>query len=130
MTKLYNKTNLKTRRQDLRNNMPGPEVILWSKLQRRQLGVKFRRQYSVGSYILDFYCVTLRLAIELDGESHYVADGPARDVQRDAFLNSSGITVLRFSNQDVRKNLNGVLSLIYYTAQKLTNGKTPLDPPL
>jgi very-short-patch-repair endonuclease len=130
MTQFYNKPKLKERRQDLRNNMTVPEVILWSKIQRKQLGFKFRRQFSIGNFVLDFYCVPLKLAIELDGESHYVGKAPKKDAARDAFLKSIGVTSIRVTNHDIRKNLNGVLELIYYSASQLAKPRTPLDPPL
>lgn len=65
---IFNVPNLKPKRQALRNNPTPTEKLLWSKLKNSQLGFKFRRQYSVGGYILDFYCPTKKLAIELDGE--------------------------------------------------------------
>jgi very-short-patch-repair endonuclease len=90
--------------------MPDAEVILWSKLRRKQMGGhKFRRQYGVGKYSIDFYCPELRLAIEVDGESHF-ADGAAeKDKERENFIIQFGIRFLRFSNTEVRENLDGVL---------------------
>jgi len=71
MTEIYNKKSLETIRKKLRNNMVSTEIILWSRLKNRQLkGLKFRRQYSIGNYIVDFYCPEHRLAIELDGMTH------------------------------------------------------------
>lgn len=108
--------------------MPDPERILWSRLRGKQLnGHKFRRQYGVGEYILDFYCVTARLAIELDGDTHYVDGGQDRDRIRDAFLRKAGIKVLRFTNREIRENMDGVLQ----TIQNLIQGsKTPSISPL
>ncbi|MDO8599192.1 MAG: DUF559 domain-containing protein, partial [bacterium] len=63
---------LKVVRSHLRASMPAPELILWQRIRNEQLGVKFRRQHSIGSAIVDFYAPSVRLAIELDGESHYV----------------------------------------------------------
>ena len=74
MTQYFNRPSVKPRRQALRRTMPKAEVLLWMQLKGRQLlGCKFRRQYSVGSYVLDFYCPEIRLAIELDGDSHFRA---------------------------------------------------------
>ncbi len=77
MTEFFNRTSEKSKRQDLRNDATSAEKLLWSKLKGKQLlGVKFRRQYSVGPYILDLYCPSCRLAIELDGESHLIGMRP------------------------------------------------------
>ncbi len=73
MTKAYNRTEEKTKRRMLRRSMPRPEAILWARLRDRQLGgQKFRRQYSVGNFVIDFFCPELKLAVEIDGESHFV----------------------------------------------------------
>ncbi|NEZ65094.1 DUF559 domain-containing protein [Leptolyngbyaceae cyanobacterium CCMR0082] len=79
MTKIYNKNSQKLNRQNLRRQMPKAEVILWIRLRRRQIaGVKFRRQYSVARFVLDFYCPELKLAIEIDGPTHYSAEAKGR----------------------------------------------------
>jgi very-short-patch-repair endonuclease len=113
MARIYNRTDQKNKRRELRNNIPRAEVILWSKLRGKQLlGYKFRRQYSIGSYVVDFYCPGLRLAIEVDGDSHFGDGVEARDQRRQAYIESCGIRVLRFTNDDIYKNLYGVLSKI------------------
>lgn len=90
---------LKTFRRELRNDLTPAEAKLWTHLQHRQLeGRKFRRQHSVGPYILDFFCAAESLAIELDGESHNSEYAALRDHERDVFLRSTGILVLRFEN--------------------------------
>jgi very-short-patch-repair endonuclease len=72
------------RARDLRRRMDLPEVLLWTELRRRRLaGLRFRRQHPIGRYILDFYCHEARLAVEIDGYSHDVADRPQRDQRRD-----------------------------------------------
>jgi very-short-patch-repair endonuclease len=72
MTKLYNQTSEKAKRQQLRKNMTKAEFIMWQKLKGKQLeGYKFRSQYGVGQFVVDFYCTELKLAIEIDGESHF-----------------------------------------------------------
>jgi very-short-patch-repair endonuclease len=113
MTEIYNRRELKYRRQELRNNMPPAEVILWQRLRGKQLlGYKFRRQYSVGPYVLDFYCPTLRLAIELDGDSHFWDGAKQKDRERDEYIRGCGIHVLRFLNPDVYENLEGLLEVL------------------
>jgi len=89
------------------------ESLLWVHLQHRQVqGRKFRRQHSVGIYILDFYCPAEHLAVELDGASHDHEAAQDRDEKRSEFLRKAGIRVLRFENRDVRENLEGVLKEI------------------
>ena len=83
---------------------------MWKHLQSRKLeGYKFRRQHSVGRYIIDFYCSEAKLAIELDGAAHDSAGADAGDRVRDEFLRSLGIRVLRYENREVMANLEGVL---------------------
>ncbi len=107
------KLNLKINRSYLRQNMPAPEIILWQRLRSKQLGVKFRRQHSIGYYILDFYAPSIKLGIELDGESHFIDEiARQKDKQRDLFLSEKGIRVLRFLNPEVMKNLDRVLEKI------------------
>ena len=97
--------------QELRKNMTKEERTLWyeylSKYPHR-----FRRQVTCGRCILDFYCTSAKLAVELDGSQHYEAEGQLYDQNRTAYLNSVGIRVLRFSNLDVLKNLSGVCQMI------------------
>lgn len=113
MTEIFNKSKQKTQRRTLRNNATPAERRLWQALQGRQLGGhKFRRQYSVGAYILDFYCPALKLAIEIDGESHCRPGAPEHDARRQAFVESLGIRFLRFTNHDVLHDLPGVLQAI------------------
>src|SRR5882757_6974535 len=107
---LHNIRAKKEQRRELRSSLTPQESYLWSFLQRRQLrGRKFRRQHSVGPYILDFYCPEEKLAVELDGGSHDHEHAQAHDENRKIFLCRAGIAVLRFENRDVRKNLEGVL---------------------
>ncbi len=97
---INNRPELKQNRKDLRNNLTPAEAKLWTLLKSKQLeGRKFRRQHSVGNYILDFYCPTEKLAIELDGAHHFTEDGMKYDEERTAHLNSVGIRVVRFENR-------------------------------
>lgn len=83
---------------------------MWEHLQSRQLeGRKFRRQHSIGGYVVDFYCPEAKLAIELDGAAHDSARAGAADRVRDEFLGVLGIRVLRYENREVVANLEGVL---------------------
>ena len=93
--------------------MTESEIYLWSKLKSKSImNYKFRRQHSVGAYILDFYCPEKRLAIEVDGSHHYSKDGKEYDNNREKFLESLNILVLRFSNREIINNINEVLSEI------------------
>ncbi len=99
---LCNNAALKDRRGDLRKNQTDVEKMLWGKLRNRQLsGIKFFRQYSLGSYILDFYSPKLKLAIELDGGQHAEQDSMEYDEVRSEYLRSQGVDVMRFWNNEV-----------------------------
>jgi very-short-patch-repair endonuclease len=107
---LHNRFELKSTRKELRNAMTPAEAALWKALQGSQLdGRKFRRQHSVGPYVLDFYCSSERLAVELDGQGHYTVTGEARDVERTVYLAGIGIQVIRFENKVVVAQLEWVL---------------------
>jgi len=128
MTKLYNRASEKAKRQQLRRNMTKAEFMLWQKLKGKQLeGVKFRSQYGVGWFVVDFYCTELKLAIEIDGDSHFQDGVQEYDQERQAFIESIGIKVLRVTNDDVYKNLEGVLERIIYKIGELRNH--PPSPP-
>ncbi|MCU0358288.1 MAG: endonuclease domain-containing protein, partial [Cyclobacteriaceae bacterium] len=84
---LYNRKYLESRRRELRNNSTSAEAALWLMLKNRQLeGRRVRRQFSVGNYILDFYCPQEKQAIELDGEYHYSGNIIERDKKRDEHI--------------------------------------------
>lgn len=106
----YNVPNLKSKRQQLRNNATLTEKILWEKLKKSQIGYKFRRQFSVCGYILDFYCPSKRLAIELDGGSHRLKT--RYDEYRDQYLQSMRIKTLRFTNDEIISDLLKVIKII------------------
>lgn len=97
--------------KQLRRDATPAETLLWHQLRNRQLGGhKFRRQQPIGPYIVDFVCPELKLVVELDGGQH--AETHSRDQARIAYLESSGFTVLRFWNNAVFENLEGVLTVI------------------
>ena len=113
MTKIYNRTCEKRERRTLRSNMPKAEVVLWSRLKNKGLErCKFRRQYSVGKFVIDFYCPQWKLAIEVDGDSHFSERSEVCDRERQNILESFGISFLRFTNKDIYENLNEVLATI------------------
>jgi very-short-patch-repair endonuclease len=131
MTEFFNRTSEKNNRRRLRNNMPAAEVLLWARLKGRQLlRCKFRRQYSVGAYVLDFYSPEIKLGIELDGESHFQGSAPDHDQQRQEFIESFGIKVVRFLNPDVYENMEGVLEVIAREVnRRRAASTTPPCPP-
>ena len=102
---------LTSRAQSLRKNMTTEERKLWYEFLNTY-PQRFRRQVTVGPYILDFYCAAAKLAVELDGSQHYEQKGKHHDAIRTDFLNSIGVEVLRFSNSDVTENLRGVCRMI------------------
>jgi len=107
---LYNDPSVKLDRRRLRKNATDAERKLWSILRsRRMAGLKFFRQYSVGSYILDFYCPERGLAIEVDGGQHADVYGQRHDAHRDSYLRELNIRVIRFWNPDKSgQNIEGV----------------------
>ncbi len=110
---LHNLPRLIGKRKKLRNDGTKAEAVFWNLIKHRKInGLKFRRQHSVGSYILDFYCPEIRLAIELDGHYHYTPDGKERDMRRDNYLKLQGITVIRFENNFVFKNPTDIYEAI------------------
>jgi len=97
--------------RDLRSNLTDAEQRLWLKLKRRQLaGVKFRRQQPIGHFIVDFVCFERRVIVEVDGGQH--AEQPHYDEQRTRWLEGQGYSVLRFWNNDVLANTDGVVQAI------------------
>jgi very-short-patch-repair endonuclease len=104
--------------------MSKTEVILWDKLSRKQMhGYKFRRQYGVDQYILDFYCPRLKLAIEIDGDSHFTPGAEEIDKARQEYIEAYGIRFLHFTNPEVCENLDGVCQMIYEEIEIMKNRK-------
>ena len=113
MDAYHNLPQKKDDRRTLRNTLTPAEATLWKSLKGGQLaGRKFRRQHSVGAYILDFYCPEERIAVELDGAGHYTAAGGLHDATRTDYLKSLGIQVIRFENKLIWSDLTNVLHTI------------------
>lgn len=105
---------LKPLARALRKNMTDAEQLIWSKIRGKQIGgVQFYRQKNVGHYIVDFYCPKGKLVIEIDGGQHYEKERTKEDRKRDDYLQGLGLNVMRFSDIDVLKNINGILERIY-----------------
>lgn len=105
--------------RQLRKQATGAEKILWQVLRNRKLNnLKFRRQHPIASYIVDFYCAEVVLIVELDGSIHTIPDEKDYDVARQEDLEGMGYRVLRFTNTQVEKDMNNVLSIISNTAEE------------
>lgn len=96
----------------LRRAMTPPEARLWTLLRLRPGDFKFRHQHPAGPYVLDFYCASAKLGIEIDGIAHEMGDNPARDDKRDQWLRNKGYRVLRIPAAEVKSNIEGVLQHI------------------
>jgi very-short-patch-repair endonuclease len=101
---------IRERAKELRRGMTAPERILWRMLRRKALGLYFRRQRPIGPFILDFYCASAKLCVEVDGPVH--DDAGDRDERRTAWLAKEGIRVLRFSVADIEQRPAQVLATI------------------
>ena len=111
--KIFNNIRIKGKRKRLRNDMTGAERILWKYLRRRSVyGVKFRRQFSIESYIVDFYCPELRLVIVVDGDSHLTKEEEAYDKERQDKIEKLGIEFLRFTNGEIYNDIDSVMERI------------------
>jgi very-short-patch-repair endonuclease len=101
----------------LRKKLTPPEARLWVALRRNQLnGLRFRRQHPIGPFIVDFFCPSARLAVEVDGVTHSLGDSETYDARRGSYLERVGLTVLRIPAEFVRDNLDAVLREIERTA--------------
>jgi len=117
--------------RELRKNLTDAERKLWSALRDRSLGgIKFRRQFSIDSYILDFYAPEFQLAVEADGGQHYDDEGAAHDAERENVLTLQGIQIIRFSNMDILQNSEGVSEFILRTIEQRQNTPSPQSSPL
>ncbi len=108
-----NRSSMKQRRRDLRNAPTTGERILWKELRGEKFGVKFRRQYNIDYYIVDFYCHELKLIIELDGAVHGEEEQKAKDIVRDKYLKSKGYNILRYTNEQLKYDKNALLQDIW-----------------
>lgn len=128
MARMFNSRSGRQTCRALRKRMPEAEVILWSKLQRRQLGgCKFRRQYGVGRYSIDFYCPKLKLVVEVDGDGHLRADREKKDRVRQKYIEGFGIQFIRFGNEDIHRNLDGVLTKLEEAVEERKHEREAMD---
>jgi len=113
----------------LRCDMSLPEVQLWQQLRGSRRGVRFRRQHPIGPYVVDFYCAKASLVIEVDGMAHDVADRPARDALRDAFLTDNGYRLVHIAAAriltDAQATADAIVSLAARPLHRPADGPPP-----
>ncbi|MFS4417295.1 endonuclease domain-containing protein [Maribacter sp. 2307ULW6-5] len=108
--RVHTKKELSGRRKTLRENLTPAEAFLWKHLKSRKLdGKRFTRQHSIGNYIVDFYCASERLIVELDGEVHMNPSAVEYDAKRTSYLEGMGYKVIRFENKMVFDNFQSVM---------------------
>jgi very-short-patch-repair endonuclease len=116
----------RNRAKQLRQTMTRAETLLWRYLKANRVdGLGFRRQVPLRNYIADFACLSVKLIVELDGKSHDFQERQKADQYRDAFFASEGFQVLRFTNEQVMSNLEGVVQAIRQAASSRTSGSPP-----
>ncbi|MBI1200135.1 MAG: DUF559 domain-containing protein [Phenylobacterium sp.] len=116
-------TRIATRARALRKAMTEPEIMLWSRLKGRGTNRPiFRRQIAFGNFILDFYCPAARLAVEVDGSTHWDEAAQAKDAARDAWLRSRGVDVLRIGAAEVYRDLSRVADAVILAARARIGG--------
>ena len=112
-TNLHTRKTLQHFRKELRNKSTSAEIAFWNLVKNRSLeGRKFRRQLSIGNYIVDFYCPSEKLIVELDGDPHGEYHKISEDIKRDEYLQDLGFTVLRFENRFVFQDPEYILEEI------------------
>ncbi|MEK7081133.1 MAG: endonuclease domain-containing protein [Patescibacteria group bacterium] len=109
---IHNNEKLKDRRRELRKRSTKEEEMLWLKIRNNKLGYKFKRQHSIGGYILDFYCSEARLIIEIDGASHNTKEAREYDKIRDEYFSELGYTTIRFLNEEIKNKMEKVVNKI------------------
>src|SRR3989338_4502814 len=113
-------------RRELRHNATPAEKVFWDMVCDKKLsGLKFRRQHSIGKYIVDFYCAALRLIVEIDGDSHGTDEGLEADKIRTTYLESQNYKIIRYANSDILKNLEGVFQDLNSKIKKLQLNSPP-----
>jgi len=112
MKLIHNILELGDRRRELRQKATLQEKLLWEKLRNQKLGFRFKRQYSIGGYILDFYCAKKKLIVELDGEVHNTKEAKEYDAVRNKFFKELGYKTIRFWNREVENDTEKILEII------------------
>jgi len=103
--------------------MTKAEVVLWIHIKSNQLGYKFRRQYGIGKYIVDFYCPKLKLVVEIDGATHDHPDTQKKDQEKQEYLESEGFTVIRYNDEEILNELNAMWDNLHNICKSIANQK-------
>ena len=112
----------------LRRDLTLPEALLWRELRRRAAGFRFRRQHPVGPFVIDFYCASAKLGVEVDGAAHGMGDRPERDLERAEFLAAQGIALIRVAAVEVLRNPQGVAEAVAAACCERGGGARPPPP--
>ena len=124
--RIYYEPRLKQLARNLRNQSTLSEILLWNELKGRRIkGYQFMRQKPIGKFIADFFCSELKLVLEIDGASHANPIRQLKDEKKDGYLNSLGITVLRYDDDDVKTDISGVIDHLVdwiEVAEEIMNG--------
>lgn len=105
------------RAREMRHPQTPAEAIVWRVLRNRQIGFKIRRQHPIDKFIIDFYCAEAKLLIEIDGDSHFNSEQEEYDNERTKYLEELGYKVIRFTNDDVKNNIQAVVNEIKRSAE-------------
>lgn len=122
---IFNLQQNKSLRRQLRQQPIVCEKILWQKIRNRQIGYKFKRQFGINKYVVDFYCPELKLIIEIDGATHGLEYEVKYDYQRQNYLENLGLIVKRYLNIEIKNNLRAVLADIVETCEKIEGKPHP-----
>lgn len=114
-----NRSSYTQRRKDLRNNSTDSEIKLWRRIKNKQLEVKFRRQFNISNFIVDFYCHECKLVVELDGWVHNIEEQIKKDQYKDSELKKLGYAVVRYQNSDIAYRLDWVVDNIWEIVEEL-----------
>ena len=130
VTLIYNRITVKEYRKRLRNNMTATEKLIWRRIRKRQVnGTKFRRQFSIGPFIADFYCPSLKVLVEIDGPYHNSRSQRMYGRQREKYIEQYGIMILRYTNDDGYERLDEVIGELTVVCNALTAYSGQNHPP-
>ncbi len=126
--RIYTKKSEQAKRRILRSNMTKAEVILWFELKNKKLVVRFLRQFSIGKYVIDFYCPKLKLAIEIDGYTHLLKEEIEYDRIRQTEIEVLGVKFLRFTNEQIKCKLTNVIKEVNKKIIEIKMHNSPASP--
>jgi very-short-patch-repair endonuclease len=118
MTEIYNKKEMKPIRRLLRKQNVPAERVLWQKIRRKQLGFRFLRQFSIGRFVVDFYCPEKKIAIEIDGVTHCTDIEISKDLVKENYIKNLGLELFRFKNSEIYNDMGLVLDFLHKRLNK------------